>query len=248
MPERRWRTARPPVEVRLDADFVEVRWRGESFFLLEAQPRSAPAERPEPSAGLHGSSRNKDSDAPHTTAPNANGDEGNPSVPISRPPPPPPPPSNKPNVVLFVIDALSRRQAQWVLPSTMSWLLRQQTSQDPQAPRVFGFNHFSSAAHFTAGSMVPLLYGHPYTADMDVERVRTRRYGLHARGAGCLTRTRARARRLLNPGSPVNNVVRAARERGYATVYGHECQSLYMGCNWCDGRGCSCGERTRMMS
>ncbi len=101
LPTRRWINATLPIKLKLNADFVEVRFNGVVMTFLEAQPRlplPAPTQTPLP------------------------------------------PGERRPNIV-----------------------------------RVFGFNHYTSAAHFTAGSMVPLFYGHPYTADMDVDRVRTRR-------------------------------------------------------------------------
>ncbi len=94
-----------------------------------------------------------------------------------RPHLPPLPRREKPplNIVVFIIDAISRRQAQWLIPRTMGWVLDKQLSRDPRGLRAFTFSHFTSAGHFTAASLVPLFFGHPYTAAMDLDRVRTRR-------------------------------------------------------------------------
>lgn len=118
--------------------------------------------------------------------------------------------SQSPNVLLLVVDNLSRQAATWVLPKTMEFLSN-------RSKNTFVFNRMGSTGHSTAPSMLPILTGKPYDVDaLDRERIRTRR---------------------LTPTGIVEAdiITTVARANGYVTSYGTDfSDSLFLGCNWWD--------------
>ena len=118
--------------------------------------------------------------------------------------------SENPNVLLLVVDNLSRQAATWILPKTMAFLRN-------RSKNTFVFNRMGSTGHSTAPSMTPILTGKPYDMDaLDRDRVRTRRY---------------------TPSDIVEAdiITTVARANGYVTTYAtNYADSMFLGCYWWD--------------
>lgn len=114
----------------------------------------------------------------------------------------------RPNILLLVLDNISRQAATWYLPKTVQFL-RQRTTN------TFVYNRMGSTGHSTAPSMTPILTGKAYDMDLlDRERVRTRIY---------------------KPTGIVDSelLTTIAHNYGYITSYGtDQDHATFLGCYW----------------
>lgn len=117
----------------------------------------------------------------------------------------------QPNVLLLVVDNLSRQDGMSYLPETMKFLKNQN-----KRGKSFVFNRAGSTGLSTAPSMTPILTGFAYDMNaLDESRTQTRRYVPNVNTDELLTKV--------------------AREQGYKTYYGtDQSDALFLGCLWWD--------------